>query len=251
MGTNLCLAESNMIVSLSLNTKGSGLPVAKRPVLAIVSASPAVGAEVDTDPVAKERTNEQLMVAYGQGDSGAFEELLRRHQRPVLNFIFRYVGNRSTAEDLVQDVFMRIIRRASSYKREAKFTTWLYTIARNICIDHSRRMQHRRTASLDHPTRAGGEDRRTLGESIPSADAATDRRAMGRQLGEQIKVAVDNLAEDQREVFLMREYLGLPFKEIAEIVDIPENTAKSRMRYALEKLRSDLAEYKDHVRQLG
>jgi len=201
--------------------------------------------------VAKEQTNEQLMVAYSQGDSRAFEELLRRHQRSVLNFIFRYVGNRSTAEDLVQDVFMRVIRRASSYKREAKFTTWLYTIARNICIDHSRRMQHRRTASLDHPVRAEGEDRRTLGESIPSSDAGTDRRAMGRELGAQIKSAVDNLAEDQREVFLMREYLGLPFKEISEIVGIPENTAKSRMRYALEKLRSDLSEYEDLARKLG
>ncbi len=185
--------------------------------------------------MAKEQSNEQLMVAYGQGDSRAFEELLRRHQRPVLNFIFRFVGNRSTAEDLVQDVFMRIIRRAGSYKREAKFTTWLYTIARNICIDHSRRMQHRRTASLDHPTRAGGEDRRTLGESIASPDAATDRRAMGRQLGKQIKVAVDNLADDQREVFLMREYLGLPFKEIAEIVDIPENRKLSSIPVRFEQ----------------
>ncbi len=251
MGTILCLAESNPFVSPRLNTAERGEPVAKIPALTIVSGSPAKGVETDTNPVGQERTNEQLMVAYSQGEARAFEELLRRHQRPVLNFIFRYVGNRSTAEDLVQDVFMRIIRRASSYKREAKFTTWLYTIARNICIDHSRRMSHRRAASLDHPVRADGEDRRTLGESIASPDAATDRRAIGRQLGEQIKIAVDNLADDQREVFLMREYLGLPFKEIAEIVDIPENTAKSRMRYALEKLRSDLAEYEDLARKLG
>lgn len=251
MGTICCLAESNPFMSPRVQPSDRGQAVAKGPTLAIVSACPAKGDDRDTDLVAKDRTNEQLMVAYSQGDASAFEELLRRHQRPVLNFIFRYVGNRSTAEDLVQDVFMRIIRRASSYKREAKFTTWLYTIARNICIDHSRRMQHRRAASLDHPVRADGEDRRTLGESIASPDAATDRRAIGRQLGKQIKVAVDNLADDQREVFLMREYLGLPFKEIAEIVGIPENTAKSRMRYALEKLRQDLAEYEDHARQLG
>lgn len=199
----------------------------------------------------KKLSDERLMMAYSQGDASAFEELLRRHQRPVLNFVFRFVGNRATAEDLVQDVFLRIIRRAKSYKREAKFTTWLYTIARNICIDHSRRMQHRRTASLDHPVRSDGENRRTLGESLPSPDAATDRRAMGRQLGEQIKAAVDSLAEDQREVFLMREYLGLPFKEIADIIGIPENTAKSRMRYALEKLRADLSEYEDMARQIG
>ncbi|MFH2010632.1 MAG: RNA polymerase sigma factor [bacterium] len=206
---------------------------------------------MDRAAVDKKLSDERLMMAYSQGDASAFEELLRRHQRPVLNFVFRFVGNRATAEDLVQDVFLRIIRRAKSYKREAKFTTWLYTIARNICIDHSRRMQHRRTASLDHPVRSDGENRRTLGESLPSPDAATDRRAMGRQLGEQIKAAVDSLAEDQREVFLMREYLGLPFKEIADIIGIPENTAKSRMRYALEKLRADLSEYEDMARQIG
>ncbi len=206
---------------------------------------------MDLEPVANELTNEQLMLAYSKGDCRAFEELLRRHQKKVLNFIFRYVGNRSTAEDLVQDVFLRIIRRAKSYKQEAKFTTWLYTIARNICIDHSRRMQHRRAASLDHPVRAGGEDRRPLGESIPSPDAATDRRAMGRRMGRRIQAAVESLAEDQREVFLMREYIGLPFKEIADIVGIPENTAKSRMRYALEKLRTELSEYEDLARRLG
>jgi RNA polymerase sigma-70 factor (ECF subfamily) len=191
------------------------------------------------------------MERFGRGDGSAFEELLRRHQRPVLNFIYRYVGSRSTAEDLTQDVFLRIIRRARSYKREAKFTTWLYTIARNICVDHARRMQHRRAASLDQPLRADGEDRRTLGDNIAAEDADVAREAIGHELGQRIRAAVEGLADEQREVFLMREYLGLPFKEIADIVGIPENTAKSRMRYALEKLRADLAEFEDLARQLG
>lgn len=195
--------------------------------------------------------DEDLMEQFSRGDAAAFEVLLRRHQRPVLNFIFRYVGTRAVAEDLTQDVFFRIIRRARSYKREAKFTTWLYTIARNICVDHSRRMVHRRAASLDQPRRQGSEDSRTLGESIADGRADVAREAIGRQIGQRISKAVEGLAEEQREVFLLREVTGLPFKEIAEIVGIPENTAKSRMRYALEKLRAELAEYEDLARQLG
>jgi RNA polymerase sigma-70 factor, ECF subfamily len=195
-------------------------------------------------------SDELLMQAYAQGDARAFEQLLRRHQRSVYNFIYRFVTNRAVAEDLLQDVFLRIIRQAKSYKAEAKFTTWLYTIARNLCVDHSRRMKHRRAASLDQPVRKD-DDQRPLGESIAGKEPGADRQAMGAELQAKIRTAVEALAADQREVFLMREYLGLPFKEIAEIVGIPENTAKSRMRYALEKLRADLSEYEDLARELG
>lgn len=219
--------------------------------MALVSGRPTVARLAGRKPLNHAVTDEELMEEYGRGDASAFEALLRRHQKPVLNFIFRYVGIRAVAEDLTQDVFMRIIRRAKSYKREAKFTTWLYTIARNICVDHSRRMVHRRAASLDHPVRRGDDDARPLGESIADRRADVAREAIGRQLGQRIREAVEGLAEDQREVFLLREVAGLQFKEIADIVGIPENTAKSRMRYALEKLRVELAEYEDLARQLG
>lgn len=240
-----------VVPARSLAATPTGPRVAKAPGLALVSARPVARRRAGRVPVEHAISDEELMEQFGGGDTSAFEALLRRHQRPVLNFIFRYVGNRAVAEDLTQDVFFRIIRRAQSYKREAKFTTWLYTIARNLCVDHSRRMVHRRAASLDQPTRKGSEDKRTLGESIADRNADVSREAIGRQLGQRIREAVESLAEDQREVFLMREMLGLPFKEIAEIVGIPENTAKSRMRYALEKLRAELAEYEDLARQLG
>jgi RNA polymerase sigma-70 factor (ECF subfamily) len=189
-------------------------------------------------------SDEELMEAYQRGDARAFECLLGRHQRPVYNFIHRQVGVASVAEELLQDVFLRIIKGASTYRRTAKFTTWMYTIARNLCVDHSRRARHRQALSLDQPLSTEGNGRR-LGDVVADKGQAVDRQAIGRELRERLQQAIDSLGEDQREVFLMREYLGLPFKEIAEITGCPENTVKSRMRYALEKLREQLEEYRD------
>jgi RNA polymerase sigma-70 factor, ECF subfamily len=188
--------------------------------------------------------DEDLMVQYQQGEVRAFELLLGRHQRPIFNFILRFVGDRETAEDLLQETFMRVIKGAAAYKRQAKFTTWLYTIARNLCVDQTRRRKHRRHASLDAPMSAS-EDSGTLMEVIPGHDMASDRASINKQLHETMQRAIAGLSEEQREVFLMREFLDLPFKQIAEVVGVPENTVKSRMRYALEKLRLELDEYKD------
>jgi RNA polymerase sigma-70 factor (ECF subfamily) len=170
--------------------------------------------------------------------------LLTRHRKPVFNFILRFVGDRETAEDVLQEVFMRVIKGAEAYKRQAKFTTWLYTIARNLCVDQTRRRKHRKHASLDAPIDAG-EDSGTLMDVIPSGEMASDRKSVNKQLHENMQRAIVALSEEQREVFLMREFLDMPFKQIADVVGVPENTVKSRMRYALEKLRLELDEYKD------
>jgi RNA polymerase sigma-70 factor (ECF subfamily) len=189
------------------------------------------------------KSDEALMEAYQGGDVRAFEELLTRHRKPVMNFLYRQVGSETLAEDLLQEVFLRIIQGGPTYKAQAKFTTWLYTIARNLCVDNSRRAKHRRAKSLDQPV--GEEGKSTMGDLVADKGPAPDRQAIGRQLQGRIAEAIDHLPEDQREVFLMREYLDLPFKEIAEIVGCPENTVKSRMRYALERLREELDEYRD------
>jgi RNA polymerase sigma-70 factor (ECF subfamily) len=189
-------------------------------------------------------SDEELMEAYQAGDARAFEHLLKKHQRPVFNFINRHVGVDSVAEELFQEVFLRVIKGAATYKRRAKFTTWMYTIARNLCVDHSRRAKHRQAASLDQPM-GRGEEGRSLGEVVADKGPGVDRQAIGRQLQGRLQEAIAGLTDDQREVFLMREYMNLPFKEIAEITGCPENTVKSRMRYALERLRQQLEEYRD------
>ena len=144
---------------------------------------------------------------------------------------------------------MRVIKGAEAYKRQAKFTTWLYTIARNLCVDQTRRRKHRRHASLDQPM-AASDDSGTLMDVIPGAEMASDRKSVNKELHETMQRAIAALSEEQREVFLMREFLDMPFKQIAEVVGVPENTVKSRMRYALEKLRLDLDEYKDLAKAL-
>ncbi|WP_437574461.1 RNA polymerase sigma factor [Sorangium sp. So ce887] len=203
-------------------------------------------------PISREEvTDEALMMRFQGGDRAAFAGLVRRHKTPIYNFILRQVRGPAIAEDLVQDVFVKIVQSASDFKHEARFTTWTYAIARNVCIDHLRKMSLRRHPSLDQGSGDGG-DGPTLGERTadPAPQAAVDRVAIGAEMGQLIVRAVEGLPHEQREVFLLREIGHVPFKDIAQIVGVPENTVKSRMRYALERLQEALSEYEDYARAL-
>ena len=157
--------------------------------------------------------------------------------------------SRELAEDLLQETFLRVIKGAARYEQKAKFTTWLYTIARNLCVDQSRRAKHRKAQSLDAPMTSSSESGSLL-DVVPGQDMPSDRAAISEQLHHKIHQALGNLSEEQREVFLMREFLDMPFKQIADVVGVPENTVKSRMRYALEKLRLELDEYRSMAKAL-
>jgi RNA polymerase sigma-70 factor (ECF subfamily) len=192
-------------------------------------------------------SDEQLLAAYRAGDVAAFEALLGRYEKPIWSYLRRFVRQDEVAEDLLQEVFLRVVRDAQDagapgWKGQAKFSTWLYTIARNLCVDRARRQVHRAAASLD----AGGDDATdaplSLHDRLPSPDRPADAVVAGRQAAARIDRAVAALPEDQREVFLMREVMELSFAEIASVVGASEPTVKSRMRYALEKLRAALAD---------
>ena len=186
------------------------------------------------------RSDEVLMAVYRAGEARAFAVLVGRHKRGLYNFLLRSVHQPSRAEELLQDVFVRVIRSKDRWEQTAKFSTWVYTIARNLTIDESRRQRFRDHQSLDAKrTRGGdGEVGRSMLDTLPSADLPTDVEADRPTLQIRLRNAVDALPEDQREVFTLRQVVGLSFKEIGEIVGAPENTVKSRMRYALEKLRT-------------
>lgn len=181
------------------------------------------------------------MLAFRDGDASAFEFLVIRHRRPLFNFLLRSVHNRSRAEELLQEVFLRVVRAKERYQRTAKFSTWVYTIARNLCVDESRRQKFRRTQSLEQKRGSDGGGLSVLDQSA-AQQPDVDQQAQAPTLRRRMQAAVAVLPDEQREVFLMRQISGLSFKEIGEAVGAPENTVKSRMRYALEKLRSELAD---------
>jgi RNA polymerase sigma-70 factor (ECF subfamily) len=197
-----------------------------------------------------EATDEALMIRFQAGERTVFAVLVKRYQGPLYNFALRHLRNPSSAEEVVQDAFVRLVQNAGDFKHEARFSTWMFTIVRNLCIDQIRKQSLRRHPSLEEPKRAGEGEGPTLGEQTADSKANVERTAVSTEIRERLMQAVDALPDEQREVFLMREVSNLPFKEIAEIVGIPENTVKSRMRYALERLQAALSEYEEYARAL-
>jgi RNA polymerase sigma-70 factor (ECF subfamily) len=198
-------------------------------------------------------SDEAFMMRFQAGDRTALTTLVRRHNRSIYNFILRQVRSRPVAEDLTQDVFVRVVQRATTFKHEARFTSWLYAIARNLCVDHLRRGGVRHTTSLDAPLgRDDGASGATLSERLadtaPSASA--ERSVVSADIGARVHRAVEALPVEQREVFLLRQLARVPFHDIAEMTGVSENTVKSRMRYALERLQEALADYEELARAL-
>lgn len=188
-----------------------------------------------------EASDESLFEAYQQGQISAFHQLVRRHHKPVYRFCLRALGSPAGAEDATQEVFLRVVKYAPKWERKAKFTTWLYTIARNYCIDEARKGRFRRTESLNAPAfAADGESGTERIDQVEAETLPSDRVTESVRMRQAIDSAVQALPEDQREVFCLREYSGMAFKEIAQMVGVGENTIKSRMRYALVFLRKSL-----------
>jgi RNA polymerase sigma-70 factor (ECF subfamily) len=178
-----------------------------------------------------DESDEKLMRRFQGGDARAFETLVRRHRTPLFSFLLRLTGDRGRAEDLCQDALLKAVRASAEWEPRARVQTWLYAIARNLAVDEARRQAFRRADPLDEgPAAAAASD-----------DPAPDRAADAALLRPKLEAALAALPEEQREVFLLREYAGLRFHEIAEVTATPENTVKSRMRYALEGLRERLA----------
>jgi RNA polymerase sigma-70 factor, ECF subfamily len=197
-----------------------------------------------------EATDEELMIRFQRADRSALALLVVRHKTPLFNFALRQLGDAPTAEEVVQDAFVRVVQSAGEFKHAARFSTWLYTIARNLCVDQMRRRALRRHPSLDEPERSSDGDGPSLGERTADGRANVERAAVSLEIRERVLAAIGDLPVEQREVFLMREVGSVPFKDIAEIVGVPENTVKSRMRYALERLQAALSEFEEYARAL-
>jgi len=179
-----------------------------------------------------EGPDEQLMLEYRGGTAAAFEALYARHKGPLYRFVVRSVRERSLAEELAQDVWMRVIEARARYQPQARFTTWLYTIAHNRLVDHWRRHELR-AVSLD-------DDAAPLAEPQGNPGLEPQRQAEAREGLARLARAIAALPPAQREAFLLREEAELTVEEIAAATGTNVEAAKSRLRYALAKLRQAL-----------
>ncbi|MCP4606864.1 MAG: sigma-70 family RNA polymerase sigma factor [Proteobacteria bacterium] len=187
------------------------------------------------------------MLNFQNGDREAFEAIYRKYKNPIFSFLCRQYTTQETAKELTQEVFYRVIRGARTFRFGSCFATWIYTIARNLGIDSTRKARHRKCASLDQKTDRDGPP---LGDRLAHSGPGPDRASAAGRIKKDIAQAISKLPDEQREVFLLREYHGLPFREIANVVNSKEGTVKSRMRYALETLRVELSEWTDYARTL-
>jgi RNA polymerase sigma-70 factor (ECF subfamily) len=176
-----------------------------------------------------------LLAGFAAGDAGAFARLYERHERPVFRFLRRSLGDDAQAEDLMQEVWLAVIRNAAAYEPRARFTTWLYGIARNKLIDHWR--SKRDTVSLDQE--AANDDAPALVDSLAAAaDREPQVQAMSREQAAAFVAAVEQLPALQREAFLLHAEGGLTVEEVAQAAGVGRETAKSRLRYAMTRLRA-------------
>lgn len=189
---------------------------------------------METDP----RTDEGLMLAYRDGEAAAFEALYARWRGPLYRYFLRQCGHAGQADELYQDVFMRVIGAAASYEASARFTTWLFRIAHNRLVDHWRKMGREPVDPI-----ADGEDDGAFDPPAPET-AVPERQAANKQLGAALLAALAELPEVQREAFLLAEEGGLTLEEIAAIAGVGRETIKSRLRYATAKLRNKLESWR-------
>ena len=173
--------------------------------------------------------DETLMLRFIEGDAQAFEALYARHKGGVYRYFTRQC-RQAIAEELFQDVWMRLVASSGSYRAEARFTTFLYRIAHNRLVDHFRSVGRR-------PETTVGDDEAGLLENESDLESAPDIQASRHELANQLKHCLDELSDPQREAFLLREEGGLGLEEIAQATNVGRETAKSRLRYAISSLR--------------
>jgi RNA polymerase sigma-70 factor (ECF subfamily) len=189
------------------------------------------------------RSDEELMLSCRDGDEGAFEILYRRYEKPIFSFIYRMVSSAADAEDLCQETFFKVIRAKKKYRKTAKFKTWLFNIALNLCRDRIRRMKFRSHLSLNSPAFSQDSEEIQKQQSISNPSSDPTRHAQNDEIKALVQQAFIKLPQHQRTVVILRQYHDLKFSEIAEIMNCPLGTAKSLNHRGRENLMKALSKY--------
>lgn len=184
-------------------------------------------------------SDSSLMIAFKNGDENAFTELLRKYEKPLVNFIYRYTFDLAASEDIAQEAFLRVYRAAPRYEPRARFSTWLYGIAAHLCLDYKKARRRDLTEGarrIGAPSRPGEED---VSEFPDPCSPAPDVSAEKAAVSEKIKACLLSLPENQRLAVILKEYEGRSYQEIAEILKTSVPSVESlifRARQTLKKL---------------
>lgn len=179
---------------------------------------------------------EDLLRRCARGDTAAYRDLVERLEKPLVNFILRFVGERHVAEDLFQETFVRVVRTLGEFRPQASLATWIYTIARNLALDYLKAKRRHREVPIDA---ASSEDRGRViyfKDVLRSAAPEPGRRAEGTEEERRVLEALGKLSPAKREALVLRVYAELPYSEISKIVKAPVGTLKFRVHEALQDL---------------
>ncbi len=188
-----------------------------------------------------EMEDSEVMLQLSAGSMSAFDFLLQKYRKPIIHFMYRMVHNEAVAEELAQEVFLRVYRSRETYRAEAKFSTWLYRIATNLGVNHARDTRHERSAStiyLDEPDSDTGTTP-DVADATPSAET----KILARERMAAIKEHVMALPERQRMAVLMHKYEGMDYKQIGDVLKLSESATKSLLFRAYQTLREKLKDF--------
>jgi RNA polymerase sigma-70 factor (ECF subfamily) len=211
-----------------------------RGLLAIADVRPQATFESGAG-VSEGQSDAEVMLRVKAGDDSAFDYLVQKYRRPMLGFMFRMAHSTAVAEDLAQEVFLRVYRSRESYEASAKFTTWLYRIATNLAVNHIRDTRYERpenTVSLDEPDEESG---RTL--DLPDRAPSAEEAILQRERLAAIRRRVQALPERQRVAVVMHKYQQMDYRQIADVLKLSESATKSLLFRAYETLREQLKEF--------
>jgi RNA polymerase sigma-70 factor (ECF subfamily) len=185
-----------------------------------------------------EKRDEELILEYQEGRQEALEELFRRYKRPILNYALRVLNHRADAEDVTTEVFMSLLTNKDAYRPQAKFSTWLYTVARNVCITRIRRRKHLVSAWF---RKSDGEDWEEW--NIPDSRELPREELMRRETAAAVRKVIDKMTGLQKDALILREYQKLSYAEISEILGCSLENVKVLIFRAREYLRKELPPY--------
>jgi RNA polymerase sigma-70 factor (ECF subfamily) len=187
------------------------------------------------------KSDAAIMLRVAEGDEAGFNYLATKYHRPMIHFLYRMVGNQAVAEELAQEVFLRVYRARSSYRAEARFTTWLYRIATNLAVNHARDTRHERNAQtvyLDQPDPETGTT-----PDVADDDPTAEQQLMRDERMAAIRLHVIALPERQRMAVLMHKYQGMDYRQIGEVLKLSESATKSLLFRAYQTLRDKLKDF--------